>query len=65
MIEKIIMVIDIIIIVITAYFIGYYGNGYGLYSLGRFALALDFFGAELLILIIVIIIMIYKKYHNK
>ncbi|MBD5520242.1 MAG: hypothetical protein HDR03_03325 [Lachnospiraceae bacterium] len=65
MIAKIIMVIDIIVIVITAYFIGYYGNGYGYDALRMFLIALCYFGAELLLLIIVFIIMIYKNHRNK
>ena len=66
---KIIMLIDVILIAITTFYVLYINNreSYGMAAfgdLGRFVLGLGFLGVELLILIIVCIIIIYKKFHK-
>ena len=69
MIAKLIMIIDVILIVITTFYVLYINNreSYGMEALddlGKFILGLGFLGVEVLILIIVCIIMIYKKFHK-
>ncbi|MBD5520243.1 MAG: hypothetical protein HDR03_03330 [Lachnospiraceae bacterium] len=66
---KIIMIIDVILIVITTFYVLYINNRESsgmaaLGDLGRFVLGLGFLGVEILILIIVCIIIIYKKLHK-
>ena len=67
---KIIMLIDVMSIIITIFYIRYIDNreSYGMAALedvGNFVIGLGFLGVEVLILIIVSIIMIYKKHRNK
>ena len=67
---KIIMIIDIILIAITTFYLWNLNNTdsrgmEALGDLGRFVLGLGFLGVELLILVIVCIVMIYKRFHNR
>ena len=70
MIEKIIMVVDVILITITTFYLWNLNNTdsrgmEALGDLGRFVLGLGFLSVELLILTIVCIIIIYKKFHKR
>ncbi|MBD5520241.1 MAG: hypothetical protein HDR03_03320 [Lachnospiraceae bacterium] len=67
---KIIMLIDVISIIITIFYIRYINNreSYGMAALedvGKVVLGLGFLGVELLILVIVCIIIIYQKFHKR
>ncbi len=67
---KIIMVIDVIFISITAFYIWYIDNSesYGwaaLEDVGKVVLGVGFLVVEVLILIIVCIIIIYQKFHKR